>query len=245
MSSLAGTEPLHRRVYRTFTDEIASGALPPGARLPSERELCERLSVSRATLRRALADLAAAGLVEAFPQRGTYVTAAPLGEEPNALMSFTELGAGRGLHASAHVLESAVRASDLDEAEAFGLAPGADVFVLERLRLLDGIPVSIDRSRVPLALAPTLPATDFRTASLYTTLAAAGAAPARADYSVQARAADPRQARLLDVDPGTPLLLATTASRDATGRLLELGEMAYRGDRYRFRATLTRRPPTR
>ena len=38
-----------------------------------------------------------------------------------------------------------------------------------------------------------------------------------------------------------PLLRTTTRSRDAHGRLVELGEMVYRGDRYRFRATLTRR----
>lgn len=245
MSLLAGSDPLHRRVYRAVADEIASGVLGSGARLPSERELCERLSVSRATVRRALADLAADGLVESFPQRGTFVAAGPLGEDPNALMSFTELGASRGLRASARVLETCLRAADLDEAEAFGLAPGASLFMLERLRLLDGIPVAIDRSLVSLALHPQLPQIDFASTSLYATLDEVGAGPVRADYSVQAIGASRRQAKLLGVEAGEPLLLATTASRDAGGRLVELGEMTYRGDRYRFRATLTRRRPPR
>lgn len=243
MSLLTGSDPLHRRVYRAVANEIASGAIAPGARLPSERELCERLSVSRSTVRRALSDLAVDGLVESFPKRGTFVSAGPLGEDPNALMSFTELGASRGLRASARVLGTDVRPADLDEAELFGLAPGADLFVLERLRLLDGMPVSVDRSLVPLALQPTLPEIDFATASLYATLDEAGTGPVRADYGVQAIAASRRQAKLLGVETGEPLLLATTASRDTGGRLVELGEMTYRGDRYRFRATLTRRRP--
>lgn len=241
VSLLAGSDPLHRRVYRAIADEIATGALPPGARLPSERELCERLSVSRATVRRALAELGADGLVEPSVGRGTFVAAGPLGELPNVLTSFSELGAARGLEATARVLGRRVRPADLDEAEALGVAPGSDLFELERVRLLDDHPVSIDQSRVPLAVAPGLMEVDFVRASLYAALEAAGAGPVRADYTVEARAADREQAGLLEIAPGAPLLRTTTWSRDAQGRLVELGEMVYRGDRYRFRATLTRR----
>ena len=64
--------------------------------------------------------------------------------------------------------------------------------------------------------------------------------PVRADYSVRALPATEVEAELLDVHGGEPLLLATTKSYDDGGRVVELGEMLYRGDRYRFRATLTR-----
>jgi DNA-binding GntR family transcriptional regulator len=243
VSTLGGTEHLHRRVFRAIADEIAAGTLAPGERLPSERELCTLLSVSRATVRRALAELAEEGLVEAHAGRGTFVaTAGPIGEAPNALQSFSELGAARGLVASAVVLLARVRPADLDEAEQFGIAPGSELFELERLRLLDGLPVSIDRSRVPLRRAPELPALDFREASLYEALDAAGAGPVRADYVVHAIAADPERAEHLAVDPGSPLLQTATTSYDESGRVVELGEMTYRGDRYRFRATLRRRP---
>lgn len=177
MSLLGGSELLHRRVARAIADEIAAGGLAPGERLPSERELGERLGVSRATVRRALRELAAKGLVESHVGRGSFVAAGPIGEAPNALMSFTELGASRGLATSARVLAARTRPATLDEAELLAVAPGAPLFELERLRLLDGIPLSLDASRVPLALAPGLPDVDFGSASLYATLEAAGRGP--------------------------------------------------------------------
>ena len=241
MSLLGGSELLHRRVARAIADEIAAGALAPGERLPSERELGERLGVSRATVRRALGELGAQGLVESQVGRGSFVAAGPIGEAPNALMSFTELGASRGLATAARVLAARTRPATLDEADQLAVAPGASLFELERLRLLDGIPVSLDVSRVPLALAPGLPEVDFASASLYAALEAAGAGPVRAEYAVQAVAADERRARLLEVEPGAPLLETTTVAYDRAGRPVELGAMVYRGDRYRFRATLTRR----
>ena len=59
------SQPLYHRVYREIAKEIESGALQPGDRLPSERWLCDELGVSRATVRRAIEELVADGLVEA------------------------------------------------------------------------------------------------------------------------------------------------------------------------------------
>jgi DNA-binding GntR family transcriptional regulator len=241
VTNLSGTDHLHRRVHRLLADEIATGSFAPGERLPSERELCQQLDVSRATVRRALRTLADAGLVEAHAGRGTFVSAGPLGEPVSALQSFTELGVSRGLEPSARVLGATVRPADLDEAEAFVVAPGTSLFVLERLRMLDSLPVSIDYSRVPLTRAPSLAELDFSTASLYEALGAAGVGPVWADYTVYAIAADRRRARLLGVEPGSPLLETETVAYDSSGRIIEMAEMAYRGDRYRFRARLTRR----
>ena len=108
--------------------------------------------------------------------------------------------------------------------------------------MLNGVAVALDTTRVPLACAPELPTIDFSTASLYAVLDAAGATLVRADYTTEAVAADADQARQLGVTPGSPLLLARTTSYDASDRLVELGETAYRPDRYRFRATLVRKP---
>jgi GntR family transcriptional regulator len=239
---LAGSELLHRRVSRVIAEDIAAGVLAPGDRLPSERDLSEKLHVSRATVRRALADLVDEGLIESRAGRGSFVSSGPIGEAPNALMSLSELGASRGLTTGSRVLSSDTRPATPDEAEALEIAPGAAIFALERLRLLDGTPMSLDTNLVPLAIAPVLPEIDFTSASLYETLDAAGAGPVRAIYSVQAVEADARRASLLEVAPGAPLLQTATVAYDRTGQRVELGEMIYRGDRYRFRASLTRRP---
>lgn len=240
-SSLAGSLPLHHRVRDAIAEQIRSGAIPPGARLQSERDLADRMGVSRVTIRRALDALAEDGLVKVARGSGRFVSDPALAEPPNALLSFTELGAARGLEASSQVRSARVRPATLEEAEVLGTAPGSELFELERLRMLDGVAVALDHTRVPLALAPSLPTVDFRTASLYAVLDAAGARLVRADYTTEAVAADAAQARELGIALGDPLLFATTTSYDRADRIVELGETAYRCDRYRFRATLVRR----
>ncbi len=245
MVDLTEALPLYQRVYRLLADDIARGTLRPGDRLPAERTLCGRLSVSRATVRRALAELVADGVVEASVGRGSFVSGGPLSEPPNALMSFSDLGRARGLEPTARVLSAGSRPATFEEAEAFGIVPGADVFVLERLRLLDGLPVAVDRSRLPVTRAPALGTADFTQASVYATLDSAGISPTRAEFTGEAVRARAEDAALLELAVGDPVLVTRTTSRDESNRVVELAETVYRADRYRFTATLTRPRPAR
>ena len=66
-------EKISRAIVRQVEDLILQGVLRPGNRLPAERELAERMEVSRPTLREALAEMERRGLIEARPGGGTYV----------------------------------------------------------------------------------------------------------------------------------------------------------------------------
>jgi DNA-binding GntR family transcriptional regulator len=192
------------------------------------------------TLRRALDELAHSGIV-VRTGNGWQVASGAMSEPPNELMSFSEMAAARGLAAGGHVLERQMRAATLDEAEALGLAPGAPLFELERLRTMDDVPILIDRTRIPLSVAPGIEDADLEETSLYRTLEDRfGVRPARARFTVEATPADPRRAHLLGLETGQPLLRCQQRSEDDAGRPIELCEMVYRYDRYRFRATLVR-----
>jgi GntR family transcriptional regulator len=234
--------PLYDRVYRLIADAIESGELQPGDRIPAERALCEQLGVSRVTVRRALRRLAEDSLIVSSAGRGSFVSAAPpVGEPPNELMSFTEMAGAQGFAPSARVLSAASRPATIEEAEAFRIVPGAKVFELRRLRFLDEVAIAIDVSRIPLSLAPGLEAIDFSERSLYRELDAAGVAPTDAEYVLEAVPMAAEDAPLLELPEGAPALKVSTRTYDPRGRLLELGTILYRGDRYRFRARLTRR----
>jgi GntR family transcriptional regulator of arabinose operon len=73
----AKSHPKHRRVYESLKDEIQSGRLKRGDRLPSEAALVRTFGVSRITAGRAVRDLQAAGMVERRAGSGTFVKAAP------------------------------------------------------------------------------------------------------------------------------------------------------------------------
>lgn len=235
--------PLYHQVQRQLADEIAQKILAPGARLPAERMLCARFGVSRVTLRRALEALAAEGLIDSVSGRGWFVVEKPVQGplSPASHMSFTAMGAARGLTASADVLLQRVRPATLDEVEALGIAPGAGIFDLKRLRRLDGMVIAIDQSRVPIQYCPSLIDVDFATASLVSILESrSNIIYRRCSYTVEALPADPDTAALLELNPRDPVLQCSQVIYDQHGRVIELGLMIYRYDRFRFRADLSR-----
>src|SRR5439155_6488343 len=98
----------YQRVEELLTDQIRRGGRPAGSRLPPERALAEHFGVSRVTIRRALNELAHAGVVTRDGNRWAIPSTA-IGEPPNQLMSFSEMAASRGLTPGGRVLDRQVR----------------------------------------------------------------------------------------------------------------------------------------
>lgn len=233
-------QPRYATVARELANEIRRRTLDPGDRLPSERELSRRLGASRVTIRRALGLLRQSGLVAPSGTRGWFLLQTSLGE-PNALMSFSEMATSRGLTPTAHVIAALTRAADVEEATALRSAPGTPLFELERVRLLDGIPVGVDHSRIVAERVPSAASRDFSRASLYATLEADGVVPTRSEYVLHAGVADPGIAELLAVPVGVGILVAEAVTFDQRDQPFELSRIRFLGDRYRFRTTLFRR----
>ncbi|MFJ8062779.1 GntR family transcriptional regulator [Streptomyces sp. NPDC096142] len=245
---------LHRKVAQHLKERIESGLIEPGSRMPSERVLAEQFDVSRVTVRQALKDLEASGLVTVVSGarwvrgQSAVPTAPPRAGEPDAesieegatgLVSFSDLAAANGLTSTSKVLKSLTRPSSLDEADLLGVAPGAPLFELVRLRHLDGIPTLIDFSLIPDALVPGLSKVDFTTASLYATLTERyGLHAVRADCVIEARGASAEIAENLGLPPGGPVLGIDQTTFDENHRVIQWCRSVYRGDRYRFRAAL-------
>jgi GntR family transcriptional regulator len=227
--------PLYDKVYRALRSEIEGGGLRPGDHLPSERLIGEKFDVSRVTARRALQQLAKDGLTE-----GRRVVS--IGEPRNSLLSFSIMGADRGLTTTSTVLSCRVREATIDEAEMLRMAPGGPIFELHRARMLGGLPVAIDESHLSHERVAGIERVDFSTASLYETLREQfGIIATRADYALEAAGASAAEARVLEVDAGTPVLRASETMYDQHDQPTDIGRIIYRGDRYRFRTTLTRR----
>lgn len=238
---MAATVPLHRQVMQDLKTRIEVGRLPAGARMPTERALSDEFGVSRVTVRQALKALEETGLVES----GNGVRwirrreSGPIEEGLGGLVSFSELGLSHGLAASARVLTFVTRPASLDEADVLGVAPGSAVHELLRLRFLDDVPILVDHSLVPEAIAPGLAAIDFTTASLYQTLGNLyGRQPVKAECAIEACRVDGENAELLCLRPGDSVLEIVQSSFDAHGNVVHWCRSVYRGDRYRFRAVL-------
>lgn len=233
-------EPLWSRAAETIREQVSEGALRPGSRLPPERDLCRRLDISRVTLRRALLQLVDDGVLKPSHGRGWYVASDERKDWPNSLESFSETAARMGLVATSVVLRADTAMATLDEAEALGVAPGALLFKLERVRMLDEVPIAIDRSIVPADLAPGLADVDFHTESLYTALASAGLVLANAETTIEAREADSTIAEHLRVAVGKPILVMHQTVLNPADKPLFASTISYVGDRYRLRTSFAR-----
>ena len=229
------------QAYEILSDALHGRKFPANARLPGERALAEQLGVSRATLRQVLTALARSGLVRAAPNRGWYTTTNRLSEGPNILSSFTDSARELDLTPTSAVLRQHVRAATLGEAGRLRLPPAAPVVELERLRGMDGIAIAIDYSCLPAILVPGLGTADLADCSLYQVLADRyGLIASRCDYEVQAQAASERVGELLRLDPGAPVLVGEYTTYDQEERPIYCGHIIYRGDAYRFKASLFR-----
>jgi GntR family transcriptional regulator len=234
-------EPLWIQAVHVIEEDIAAGRLVEGMRLPPERELCQQLGISRVTLRKALLHLVDEGVLASSHGRGWYVASSKVAKEwPNTLESFTETARKMGLAASSVVLRADQGAASFDEAEALSIAPGTPVFRLERIRMLEGVRIALDESIVPASLLPGLGGVDFTSSSLYELLESSGAAPERADSTIEATEADASAAEALGIDRGKPLLVMHQVAYARDGRAVSLSNIRYVGDRYRLRTVFSR-----
>ena len=119
--------PLYATVERVVAGEILNGSLPVGTRLPTEDQLIERFGVSRITVRRAVQNLAARGLVDVRWGRGTFVAAPRITQPLTSLTGFVEDMASLGLTATARVLRVETVPADAGVAAKLDVDPGTRV----------------------------------------------------------------------------------------------------------------------
>ena len=142
--------PLYRQVRDTLVRRLIEGAWTPGMLIPSEFQLAAELGVSQGTVRKALDSMTADNLLVRRQGRGTFVA---LPEESRILFQFFRLVAddGERLFPESEVLERASQRANAVERDRLGLAPGARVWRIERVRRLGGRPVIVERIALPQA----------------------------------------------------------------------------------------------
>jgi GntR family transcriptional regulator len=236
VSSRAAADVPGRFIPRYYEIEQALrarvAAARPGDAMPSDAELCQEFGVSRMTARNAMQRLAQEGIVQRIPGRGTFVAEQPVHRQAGSLISFSDEMRRRGRRPSSKVIRRRARAGGVAETGPLGLAAGAEVVELLRLRLADAEPIAIEDSVFAASLAAVLLAADLETGSLFDALVGAGRVPTAGRASLAARAAGAADARRLAIPKGSPLLVERRLIVDQAGRPLELTESRYAADRY-------------
>jgi GntR family transcriptional regulator len=210
--------PFYFQLAQALEHEIVAGRWHTGERLPSEAEMCQRLGISRTTVRQALARLEQQGLVSRHKGRGPR--ARDRREKTWLLQSvegFFEDEVGRmGMHVSSEILRLDVDRLPGWASEALEVPKDEHGVTLERLRSVEGLVALYVVNHLPVRLAGAISPYDDPNESLYQRLARrAGLEVAGARRVLQAVNAGDKLARLLEVERGAALAYVQSVSWDA------------------------------
>lgn len=235
---------LYAAVGETLKREIASGRFSDMEVLPGERELSALLSVSRTTLRRAITDLVAEGVLYHRHGAGTFIRRAVprVDQALSRLTGFTQDMRLRGFVAGSRELERGAFLPTPEEAMMLGVGPNEGVIRLSRLRLATEVPMAIEHAVIPQRYIPDAAMIG---PSLYDTLEARDFKPVRALQRLRAVLLGEADARLLGVEPKSPALYIQRIAYLADGRCVEFTRSYYRSDTYDFVSELTLAPTAR
>jgi GntR family transcriptional regulator len=231
-----GLGPAAEEVRRVLAERIRSGDLRSGDRIGNERDLAAEFRVSRSTLRRALAALHGAGAVRRVTGRagGTFVASGKVERDLSRIVGVPELLRDQGFTAGTRVVSASAVVADLETARNLGLEPGEFVMDVVRIRLADGVPISLERARLPARRFPDL-IDQALSGSLYALMRERyGSAPVRCEERIEVTTAGDDEAAVLGVSPGVPLLAVDRLSWAADGAAVEFSTDLFRADRTRI-----------
>lgn len=239
-------EKAYLKVYRRLKEQIERGAYPVGTLLPTETSLQQEFGVSRTTVRKAVSLLVADGYIHVQQGRGTEVVSGVPAPHYYKFHNVT----GIQEHFSAPDKPILVRNMYIDRAfaspeaaEALELAPGAELYRIQRILCIDGRPFALVKNYVRVDLAPELDRHQGEFLDLYGFLQQQyGVAFQSGREHISAAAAGFVESQLLEVEPGAPLLLCTRHARAEQGPL-EFAKTYLRPDRYDLVVQMQGWPP--
>lgn len=232
--------PIYHQLEEAIKQQIENGHLKEEELIPSEREFAERFQISRMTVRQAINNLVADGYLNRKKGRGTFVSKKKVEQELQGMTSFTEDMLSRGMNPSSKLLSFKIIGADKKTALDLKIAENEPIYKIKRIRLADGAPMALETAYIPVNLIPGL-SEENSNLSLYQYIEEHLALTiSEATQEIEAAIADIEIAEPLGIDEGEPILFIVRIAYLQDGTPFELVKSSFRGDRYRFIATMKR-----
>lgn len=228
--------------YLALRDQLAlrieRGRLGAGSKLPSERDLQEETGAARGTIREALFQLQAEGLIYRRDRSGWYISPPAVTYEPTRWTDFMRSVTEQGRTPSTETLAKVVTPATVALADIFRVVPGTPLYDITRRRAVDGRAVLVEQIIVDPALAPGLLEHSLDTSLSRLLASKYGVRSVRNRIDMRPCALVKEVADALSVKPGTPGLLLVRTGLMADGRVVEYDQEYWRHDAIRVHVDL-------
>lgn len=199
---------LYKEIKRQMLAALAAKEWEPGDVIPAEKQLCLRFGVSIGTLRKAIDELVAENILIRHQGRGTFVALHNRGTHLYRFFNVVRHDSKK-FYPTLVLKQFAKKTADQLCSEKLGIAVGSPVFRFTNVRSLNEEPVLVDEITLPAALFPQLTEEQIRDRpstlyNLYQTQY--GLNIIRIEERVRAALSDKKLSKLLNIEPGTPLL---------------------------------------
>lgn len=233
--------PLHVQFKSMVRAQVRSGELQPNEMLPGERQLVQTYGLSRTTIRHALSELVAEGVLYRRHGKGTFVAPQKLEQNLTWLKGFAEELQDQGLAVRVRVLAAEMREAPAAVLEKLHLQVNEQVAFVQRLVLANEVPLFLDRTYVVPQIGSLLLGADLASEPIYVIVERLGYPIREGSQTIGAESLSAADAELLQVRPHDPSLVIrrlTFVEHDAP---IEYAEALYRADRYQYHTRLQRR----
>jgi GntR family transcriptional regulator len=201
-------------------------------RFYSDEQLCALFSVSRDTVRQAVAELVREGLLTRSRGLGTFVTVRKLEEGFGPGMDFLRQWEKAGTPMQSTLLAFERRPAPDPVAAVLELTRGSTVLFIKRVRSAASVPIAIDHRYLPAEIVSDWDEDSARASPLH--LLWQRRDLRTGDFSIEAGTAGPEEVEYLHVSVGASVLIRTLSYRDDTGRRVMAGHTVHRGDLVRY-----------
>ena len=229
--------PLYLQISDQIGKAIESGEYTTGQIIPSEKQLQEKYSVSRMTVRLAIGELVNKGYVECMRGIGTVVTYGKIEENLKRVISFSQEMQLHGVTMQTSYCDiKAVNASE-KVASNLNVKINSTVYELTRVRCANNRPIVYSVTYLKIADLP-LDASLYSD-SLYQFLSDQyNVTISRAGDQLEATLAEGAIAKFLEVAQGFPTFKRTRVAYDQQDNEVEYSVCYYPGDKYRYSVNL-------
>jgi GntR family transcriptional regulator len=242
--NLNESTPLYVQIREALRQRILNGEYFPSTRLPSESELERVYGVSRITVRQALRDLEEEGLLHKVHGKGTFTGRHKAAQNATQLRGFGEAMAEQGHRTLNQVLSFRQIPADGQVAAALQLPAGTQVCELKRLRLLDGEPISVDHTYLPVHIGEQLVKFDLETRDVFEIFETEMRIElSAARLEIEAIRGTRALARSLGTSPSDPILRVNRLTSTTAGVAIDYEHLFYRADRFKYQVNVSRRAP--